>query len=165
MNKQEIYEYLKENGIKHEITEHGAVFSMRELGAVSLPYPDRDAKNLFLLDDKKQKYYLITVMGDKRVDIKAFRRAHGTRPLNFAPPEALAAIFEVQPGSVSPLGALNDENREVKVFLDADFFDGNEIIGVHPNDNTATVWLNSTDLKSILESHGTDVEITDVPIR
>ena len=165
MNKQEIYEYLKDNGIEHEITEHSAVVSMKELTSIPLPYPDRDAKNLFLLDDKKQKYYLVTVMGDKRVDIKAFRRAHGTRPLNFAPPEALDAIFKVKPGSVSPLGALNDEKREVKVFLDSDFFGGNGLIGVHPNDNTATVWLRSTDLKSILESRGTVVEITDVPIR
>ncbi len=165
MNKQEVYEYLKEKGVAHEITEHGAIFSMSELDSVPLPYPDRDAKNLFLLDDKKQKYYLVTVMGDKRVDIKAFRRAHGTRPLNFAPPEALEKIFNVKPGSVSPFGALSDEMHEVKVFLDADFFTGSGLIGVHPNDNTATVWLAASDLKTLLESHGTSVEITDIPIR
>ncbi len=165
MNKQEIYEYLKARGVAHEITEHEAVVSMKELTSVPLPHPDRDAKNLFLLDDKKQKYYLVTVMGDKRVDVKAFRRAHGTRPLNFAPPEALEKIFKVKPGSVSPFGALNDENREVKVFLDKDFFAGSGLIGVHPNDNTATVWLNSSDLKSLLEFHGTSVEITAIPIK
>ena len=165
MNKPEIYEYIKARGVAHEITEHEAVVSMKELTSVPLPHPDRDAKNLFLLDDKKQKYYLVTVMGDKRVDVKAFRRAHGTRPLNFAPPEALEKIFKVKPGSVSPFGALNDENREVKVFLDEDFFAGSGLIGVHPNDNTATVWLSAHDLKSLLESHGTSVEITDIPVK
>ena len=165
MNKPEIYEYLKARGVAHKITEHEAVVSMKELTSVPLPHPDRDAKNLFLLDDKKQKYYLITVMGDKRVDVKAFRRAHGTRPLNFAPPEALEKIFKVKPGSVSPFGALNDEKREVKVFLDEDFFTGSGLIGVHPNDNTATVWLNSSDLKFLLESHGSSVEITEIPIK
>ena len=165
MNKPEIYEYLKARGVAHEITEHEAVVSMKELTSVTLPHPDRDAKNLFLLDDKKQKYYLVTVMGDKRVDVKAFRRAHGTRPLNFAPPEALEKIFKVKPGSVSPFGALNDETREVKVFLDEDFFAGSGLIGVHPNDNTATVWLSAPDLKSLLEFHGTSVEITDIPIK
>ena len=165
MNKPEIYEYLKARGVSHEITEHGAVFSMSELGSVPLPYPDRDAKNLFLLDDKKQRYYLITVMGDKRVDIKAFRRAHGTRPLNFAPPEDLMRLFGTLPGSVSPLGALCDERHEVKVFLDADFFGSSGIIGVHPNENTATVWLNSSDLKSLLEERGASVEITDIPVK
>lgn len=165
MNKPEIYEYLNARGVAHEITEHEAVVSMKELTSVPLPHPDRDAKNLFLLDDKKQKYYLVTVMGDKRVDVKAFRRAHGTRPLNFAPPEAIEKIFKVKPGSVSPFGALNDENREVKVFLDEDFFTGSGLIGVHPNDNTATVWLSAPDLKSLLESHGTSVEITDIPVK
>ena len=165
MNKPEIYEYLKARGVAHEITEHEAVVSMKELTSVPLPHPDRDAKNLFLLDDKKQKYYLVTVMGDKRVDVKAFRRAHGTRPLNFAPPESLEKIFKVKPGSVSPFGALNDETREVKVFLDEDFFTDNGLIGVHPNDNTATVWLSAPDLKSLLEFHGTSVEITDIPVK
>ena len=46
--KQEIYDYLKEKEIRHEITEHKAVFNMEELDSVELPYPDRDAKNLFI---------------------------------------------------------------------------------------------------------------------
>ena len=50
--KQEIYSFLKENNYWHEITEHEAVFNMEELDAVDLPYPDADAKNLFVRDDK-----------------------------------------------------------------------------------------------------------------
>lgn len=56
------------------MTEHEAVFNMAELDSVDLPYPDRDAKNLFVRDDKKKNYYLITVMGDKRVDLKELER-------------------------------------------------------------------------------------------
>ncbi len=39
MNKQQIYDYLQENSIWHEITEHKAVYNMAELarGAVSIP--------------------------------------------------------------------------------------------------------------------------------
>jgi len=77
MNKAEVYELLKSKGIEHEITEHEAVYNMEELDAVELPYPDADAKNLFVRDDKKINYYLITVKGDKRVDLKAFRKVHG----------------------------------------------------------------------------------------
>ena len=40
MNKTDVYELRKTKGIEHEITEHGAVFNMEELGAVELPYPD-----------------------------------------------------------------------------------------------------------------------------
>ncbi len=31
INKQDIYDCLKEKGIRHEVTEHEAVFSMEEL--------------------------------------------------------------------------------------------------------------------------------------
>ena len=61
MNKQQIYDYLQENSIWHEITEHKAVYNMAELAEVPCPYPEADAKNLFVRDDKKQNYYLITV--------------------------------------------------------------------------------------------------------
>lgn len=54
MNKQEIYAYLKRNHIWHEITEHKAVYSMAELSQVDVPYPEADAKNLFVCDDKKE---------------------------------------------------------------------------------------------------------------
>ena len=84
MNKQQIYDYLQENSIWHEITQHKAVYNMAELAEVPCPYPEADAKNLFVRDDKKQNYYLITVKGEKRVNLKAFREAQGTRNLSFA---------------------------------------------------------------------------------
>ena len=43
------------------------------------------------------------------------------------------------PGAVTPLGILNDAEHRVQVFMDVEFV-GNKI-GVHPNDNTATVWM------------------------
>jgi len=82
MNKQEIYDYLNELSIWHEITEHKAVYNMSEAFDLELPYPDADAKNLFIRDDKKRSYYLITVKGDKKVDLKSFRKKHTTRPLS-----------------------------------------------------------------------------------
>ena len=51
MTKQETYDYLTNCGINYEVTEHEAVFNMEELKAVELPYPEADAKNLFVRDD------------------------------------------------------------------------------------------------------------------
>ena len=67
MNKQEIYEYLKNKNIQHKVTEHEAVYNMEELAQTDLPYPEAVAKNLFVRDDKKRNYYLIAVKGDKRI--------------------------------------------------------------------------------------------------
>ena len=61
MNKEETYAFLDSKGISYEITEHKAVYNMAELADVELPHPEANAKNLFVRDDKKRQYYLITV--------------------------------------------------------------------------------------------------------
>ncbi len=157
MNKQQIYDYLQENNIWHEITEHKAVYNMAELAEVPCPYPEADAKNLFVRDDKKQNYYLITVKGEKRVNLKAFRKAQRTRNLSFASAEDLLERLALIPGAVTPLGVLNDETRSVQVFLDQDFLQEPGLVGVHPNENTATVWLKTEDLIRIIQEHGNEV--------
>ncbi len=157
MNKQQIYDYLQENSIWHEITEHKAVYNMAELAEVPCPYPEADAKNLFVRDDKKQNYYLITVKGEKRVNLKAFRKAQRTRNLSFASAEDLLERLALIPGAVTPLGVLNDETRSVQVFLDQDFLQEPGLVGVHPNENTATVWLKTEDLIRIIREHGNEV--------
>lgn len=160
MNKTETIDYLRERGIEVEVTEHQAAFNMAELDAVDLPYPDRDAKNLFVRDDKKRNYYLISVKDDKRVDLKEFRKAQGLRALSFASADDLAAIMDLTPGSVSPLGILNDEERKVTFFLDRAFEDG--LVGVHPNDNTATIWLDANALMSVIREHGNEARYVDL---
>lgn len=157
MTKEETYQYLTDLHIVFEITEHGAVFNMAELEAVQLPYPDADAKNLFVRDDKRRNYYLITVKGDKRVDLKDFRKKHELRPLSFCSAEELMDIMKLYPGAVSPLGLLCDEEHKVKFFLDEAF--GTGPVGIHPNDNTATIWLKTADLVRIITEHGNDVEM------
>lgn len=160
MNKQETYQYLKNHNIPFEITEHRAVYNMEELDSIDLPYPEGDAKNLFVWDDKKKNYYLITVKGDKRVNLKDFRKAHGLRPLSFASPEDLKKYMDLTPGAVTPLGLLNVEEAPIAMYLDAEFKDS--IIGIHPNENTATVWLQGDDLVTLLRENGCEVEIVEI---
>ena len=74
MNKQDIYSFLDNRGIWYEVTEHEAVYNMEELAEIELPYPDNDAKNIFVYDDKKVNYYLITTTSKKRVVLKKFRQ-------------------------------------------------------------------------------------------
>lgn len=162
MNKQDIYEYVKSKNLWHEITEHGAVYNMEELSKVDLPYPEYDAKNLFVRDDKKATYYLITVKGDKRVDLKEFKNKYNTRRLSFASENDLMSVLGLIPGAVTPLGLLNDKDLKVVFCLDKDFMNGDQIIGVHPNDNTATIWLKTSDLIDMIKEHGNEILIVEV---
>ena len=36
------------------------------------------------------------------------------------------------------------------------------IIGIHPNDNTATIWLKTQDLINIIKEHGNKVELVEI---
>ena len=152
MTKKETLDLLEQKGLSFEITEHEAVFSMSEVCSVPLPYPDDDAKNLFVRDAKRRNYYLITLRGDKRVDLKEFKETYGLKTLSFASADELMDILGVAPGSVSPLGLLCDEEKKVVLCLDEEFRGGK--IGVHPNDNTATVWLKTDELESLIRDHG-----------
>ena len=161
MNKQEVYEFLQAKGVTYEVTEHKAVYNMDELAEVELLYPEADAKNLFVRDDKKSSYYLITVRGGKRVDLQEFRKSYGTRRLSFASAEDLGRLLGLFPGSVTPLGLLNNTEKNVKLFLDSDFGE-DDLIGVHPNENTATVWLKAGDLVRLIREHGNEVEAVEL---
>ena len=117
MNKEEIYNLLNGKNILYEITNHKAVYNMEEIKDIDIPYPLWDAKNLFVSDDKKRNYYLITLRGDKKINLKEFKKKYGLRPLSFASEEDLYKYLKLNPGSVTPLGLLNDEQRKFKFYL------------------------------------------------
>ena len=162
MNKEQIYEFIRSKNIWYEITEHKAVFNMDDLSRINIPYPESDAKNLFVRDDKKRNYYLITVKGNKKVNLKEFKKSNNTRNLSFASEEDLMNILGLIPGAVTPLGLLNDKDLKVTFYLDKDFLYDNSIIGIHPNDNTATIWIKVNDLINIIKDHGNAVNIVKI---
>lgn len=52
--------------------------------------------------------------------------------------------------------------RKVQLYLNAAFFAEPGLIGVHPNDNTATVWLRADDLAALIRKHGNPVHIAEL---
>lgn len=57
---------------------------------------------------------------------------------------------------MTPLGIINDPDAAVEVVFDRSL-EGNPRVGVHPNDNTATVWLAFDDLLRIVMDNGNTV--------
>ena len=158
MNKNETLHYLDQLGIKYEIVEHPAVYNMAEMEKIALPHPEADAKNLFVRDDKKRDYYLLTIRGDKRVNLQQFHEENDTRRLSFASPQDLKEKLGLEPGSVTPLGLLNDSHHEIPFYLDS-YFRQQSRIAVHPNDNTATIWLKPQALIHFIKDLGNPVKV------
>ena len=160
MNKHALYAYLHEQKINYIAIEHSPLFTVEEVEQLCLPNPEAGAKNLFLRDDKKRNYYLLTVRDALPVDLKHFQALIGSRRLSFASEEDLTSFLKLKKGAVTPFGILNDETPTVQVYIDA-YFENKEI-SVHPNENNATVYLAANDLVELLKVHGNRVEYIEL---
>ena len=155
--KQEVKAFLEEKNIPFEWVEHKAVFTIEEMEELGLESMDEIAKNLFLRDQKGKRHFLVVVKGMKQVNLKELGEKLGTK-LSFASEERLEKYMGLKKGAVTPLGILNDENCAVEVYMDEDLCKL-ERIGVHPNDNTASVYLSPADLLNIIKEHGNSLEV------
>lgn len=155
MTKKELYDFLNKKGIVYETVEHMPVYTIDEIPEEGILYPDQIAKNLFVRDDKKQNYYLITVRKDRKVNLKEFQKQFETRRLSFASENDLMEKLKLSKGSVTPFGLLNDDERKVQFYIDRELVAGQ--VGIHPMENTATVWIDGKDLLSIIKEHGNSV--------
>lgn len=153
--KQEVYDLLNERGIEYEAIEHEAVYNMEEADALELPHREAGTKNLFIRDDKKRSYYVVSIPEHDRLDLKALREKLGSRPLKFANDAELMELLGLIPGQVTPFGTLNDTEHKVKVLI-SEYFRGG-LMDAHPNDNTATMILKADDVVEALRSFGVDV--------
>ncbi len=161
LGKAETIELLELEGIAYELYEHKAVFTVAEAYAAGIPHRELGAKNLFLRDDKHRAYYLVCLPDEKNVTLREIQERIGSRRLSFASEQDLRSMLGLIPGSVTPLGALNDASGSVEVVLDQAFVDAGRLT-VHPCDNTATVLLATQDLIGLLRRHGHDARVVEL---
>lgn len=160
--KEKIYQLLEEKQIQFDRLEHGAVYTMEEMDAAGITAKGTVCKNLFLRDSKGKRHFLVTAPENKRVDLKQLAEKIGSTRLSFGSAERLAKYLGVQQGSVSPLGILNDESQSVVFVADEDL-KNDPAVGVHPNDNTATIWLKFSDLQKLIQDHGNSIVFVHLP--
>ena len=154
--KEDVRKFLDEKQISYEWFDHKAVFTIDEMLEIGLEKEEDIAKNLFLRDNKGKRHFLVVIREDKQADLKSLGEKIGAGRLSFASEERLMKYLGLTKGSVTPFGILNDTDCAVEVIFDEDFRNM-DAIGVHPNDNTASVFLAFSDLVQIIEEHGNSV--------
>jgi 8-oxo-dGTP diphosphatase len=150
---ERVFGALARLGAPYELTAHPPVFTVEEARRHRRP-DDTGAhvKNLFVRN-KKGAMWLVTLREDRRVDLHGFGRRIGAGPLSFASAARLRAALGVEPGSVTPLAALNDVAGAVTVVVDAALLAAPRV-HCHPLTNDRTLALAPGDLVRLLEESG-----------
>ena len=151
--REKVFARLEELGVSYEVTEHPAVFTIGEMDALGLTAKGEVCKNLFLRDAKGRRHFLVVVPGEARADLRALAAQLESSKLSFASAERLEKYLGLKQGEVTPLGVLNDADAAVEVVFDRGL-ERFPCLGVHPNDNTATVWLSLADILRVVEGNG-----------
>ncbi len=156
-----ITDLLNSFSIPYELIEHKPAFTMEDMVDVGIKDTENVLKNLFVHDNKKQNFYLISVKGHKHVDLKTIKDKLGCKPLTFASEERLGEVLGLSRGAVTPLGIINDTLCRVTVVFDSDI-QNLDHVWVHPNVNTASLAISPAHLEKIILSHGNKVVYVDL---
>ena len=154
-NKTNVLQALEHLNIPYDLTEHPAVYTIDEMRDLNLFELGTVCKNLFLRDQKGKKHFLVVASPDKKTNLKEIEEVLESGKLSFASEERLLKFLGVSTGAVSPLAVINND-KSVTLVIDKDL-DSTKKLGVHPNDNTATVWLTYEDLLKFIEHHGNTI--------
>ncbi|RXF75585.1 prolyl-tRNA synthetase associated domain-containing protein [Hansschlegelia zhihuaiae] len=160
-SRAELMAYLDGLGIRTETIEHPAVFTVAESAHLRSRIVGGKSKNLFL-KDRKGRLFLLTAEDEAEVDLKRLHEKLGAQGrFSFASAELLREVWGVEPGSVTPFGAINDREGRVTVALDAGLL-AHGRVNFHPLENTATTAVSAEDLIRFLRATGHEPLIVDL---
>lgn len=169
-------DFLTEHDIGYELYTHPPLPTVK----AALEYwKDVDAthcKNLFFRNHKGNRHYLVVLECHKELDIHGLEHLLHQGKLSFASEERMLRCLGLRPGSVSPLGLINDigiagtadpkelfdNGHRVKLFLDSDL-KKSEKLSFHPCENTSGAVISNADFMKFLGIWDGETEWIDIP--
>lgn len=150
--KENVYDILRKLNIDYEEIQHQPLLTLQD--AVDLWISNMingiECKNLFV--KSKNNYYIIFIKADKKANLHELSKIIHESRFSFASPKELKDILNLDIGSVTPLGIINDKDNKVTLMLDQEL--ENKKVLVHPNVNTKTLSLNYNDLIKFIDYTG-----------
>lgn len=158
MNGQkEIYEVLDNLDIRYEYYEHPPVATVEEAVIHWKNINATHCKNIFFRNHKGNRHYLVIIEHKQKLVIKDLEQSLKQGKLSFASDKRLKKYLDLEAGSVSPFGLINDTENHVHVFIDSNM-EKAEKISFHPNINTATLVLDFKDFERFMDWSGNSYE-------
>ena len=139
-------------GIAHPTMSHPPLFTVEQSQAMRGKVAGGHSKNLFL-KDQKGSLFLLVLLEDARIDLKALPKLLDCGRLSFGSSDLLRATLGVEPGSVTPFALINDTGQRVTPVLDAAMM-AHEVLNFHPLVNTMTTSIGRDDLLKFVRATG-----------
>lgn len=139
------YDFLDNLGIEYLRTDHDRADNMEACNEIDAVLGVLICKNLFLCNRQKTKFYLLMMPGDKKFKTKELSSQINSARLSFADAEDMLKYLDIEPGAVSIMGLMNDQNHDVSLLIDEDVLKGKEI-GCHPCVCTSSLKINTSDI-------------------
>jgi Ala-tRNA(Pro) deacylase len=157
--RADLFAFLDAHGVEHRTHEHPPVFRVDEGHAVKAALPGGHSKNLFL-KDAKGRLWLVSALGETRIDLKALAKRIGAAKLSFGSPERLFDALGVTPGSVTAFALINDRDRAVSFVIDKALWES-EPLNFHPLSNDATTAISRAGFQRFLSALGVEPVVVD----
>lgn len=155
-----LFARLDELGLGHRTVEHPALYTVEQSRELRGDLPGAHIKNLFLRD-KKRRMWLVTVLEDREMDLKALRHQIGAQGnLSFGNAELLMEHLGVIPGAVTPFSVINDRAGKVTMVLDKALLEIDPV-NAHPLRNDRTTAIAPGDLVRFLEAENHTPQVLD----
>lgn len=152
---------LKELEIDFKIVDHPPATTTKLADKYIEGHDGVRTKSMFLTDRKKKNFYLVILDDYKRLDMDRFKDIVGEKKVKMASENSLMEKMKLPAGTVSPFGLLNNEDHDIKFFMDKEIVD-EEIMTFHPNTNEKTLFLKTKDLFKYLDNIGYEVNIIEL---
>ena len=162
-NEERCYELLGRLGVAYFRVDHEAAEDIPACEQVEGLLGCGICKNLFLTNRQQTDFYLLIMPGEKPFKTKLLSKQIGTARLSFGSPADMERLLDLQPGSVSVLGLMNDHEGKVSLLVDRELL-GAENFGCHPCRNTTSLRFSTKALFDlILPAMGHAPRFVDLP--
>jgi len=143
---EKVKKMLNDADVDYELLEHEPVYTSDQAARVR-GVKLRSGVKALVLKTKLGQFILALVRADKRSDLKAIAKAHGTKKVKLASPAEVLEVTGCEIGSVPPFGHL----KTLKTYMDKEILKEGEInfnIGSHAK----SVKMKAGDLLNVIDA-------------
>ncbi len=148
-------------GIAYNVVEHPPALTTEEADGYIEGLEGVRTKSMFLTNKKKTAFYLLIMDDQKQLDMDVFREIVDANRIRMASADSLMEKMQLPAGVVSVFGLLNNTEKDIQVYFDKDIMD-EPILTFHPNVNTKTIFVATTDVVTFVEKAGFEPHIIEL---